>query len=321
MIKSNFGIGILKIKSIKNYNKIENITTENWIIKNCGKKVYEKIWEPLLISKYADKKSKISMAWLWGKINLRSSSSKLITECLGYMDGSFEVIIQNLEKYLIENGCKIKYNYEVKNIVELNSKWLLDGNTYDAILSTVAYPITKKIYKDYLSNEEIQKMDMVKYTAARTMIITSKKPFTSFYWLNNGDKNIPFGGIIEHTNMVSSSNYNGNNIIYISNYMFQNDKLFKLSKQELYKIYLPYLKKIADNFNSNDIIDYDVYDELYAQPVIETNYSDKILPFKLQRKGLYIATMPQIYPEDRGMNYAIKMGYEVADAIYKELEL
>ena len=52
-----------------------------------------------------------------------------------------------------------------------------------------------------------------------------------------------------------------------------------------------------------------------AQPIITTNYSNKILNIQLEEKGIYMANMAQIYPEDRGMNYAIKMGYEVAQKI------
>ena len=312
-------MGIIKIKGIKDYKEIENITAEEWIIKNCGRKVYEKIWEPLLISKFAGCKSKISMAWLWGKINLRSSSSRLITESLGYMDGSFEVLTEKLEKYLIEKGCVINYESEVKSVKKVNNKWEIDGKEYDAVISTVAYPITKRIYQDYLTYEEIKSMDKVKYTAARTMMLISKKPFTSFYWLNIGDRNIPFGGIIEHTNMVHSSNYGNKYITYISNYMFEDDKLYKLPEQELYKVYEPYLKQVIKDFNPDDIIEYNVYDELYAQPVIETGYSKDILPLKLEATGLYVATMPQIYPEDRGLNYAIKMGYEVAELIIGDI--
>ncbi len=257
------------------------------------------------------------MAWLWGKINLRSSSSRLLTECLGYMNGSFDKLTKELENYLIKKGCKINYNCEIKEIIQKNEKWEINGNKYDYVLSTVAYPITKKIYRNYLTEIEKEKIDKIKYTAARTMMIISKKPFTDFYWLNIGEKDIPFGGIIEHTNMVSSKKYNGKNIIYISNYMYSDDKLYTLSERELYQIYEPYLKKIVKNYNPNDILEYHIYDELYAQPIIEVEYSKNILPLKLEKQGLYVATMPQIYPEDRGMNYAIKMGYEVANLIIK----
>lgn len=255
------------------------------------------------------------MAWLWGKINLRSSSSNLLTESLGYMNGSFQILTDKFVKHLQDKGCIFHFNSEVNNIIQNEEKWIVNGEEYDFVLSTVAYPITRKIYDGFLSKKENDIINKVKYTAARTMMLVLNKPFTTFYWLNIGENNIPFGGIIEHTNMVDSKKYSNNHIIYISNYMYQDERLYKLSENELLKEYEPYLKAISKEFDIKNIKEFHVYNELYAQPIIEKNYSKNLLPLKLEKKGLYVATMPQIYPEDRGMNYAIQLGYNVADII------
>lgn len=268
-----------------------------------------------MISKFGNRKSEISMSWLWGKINLRTSSSNMLTESLGYMEGSFRLLTNSLEKYLIDKGCTFKYNTEIEKVKQNGNKWIVNNQEYDAILSTVAYPITEKIFNKYLNKNEKNILDNVKYTAAKTMMILLNKPLTDFYWLNIGENDIPFGGVIEHTNLVPKTQYNNNNIIYISNYMYQDEKMYVMNKEELLNEYEPYLKKISDKFNRENIIDFEVYDELYAQPIIEKNYSNKILNIKLNKGGLYVATMPQIYPEDRGMNYAIKIGYEAAQSI------
>ena len=36
---------------------------------------------------------------------------------------------------------------------------------------------------------------------------------------------------------------------------------------------------------------------------------------KLENENIYLCTMPQIYPEDRGMNYAIRSGNKIAKEI------
>ena len=82
--------------------------------------------------------------------------------------------------------------------------------------------------------------------------------------------------------------------------------------------YLPHIKNINKDFDKNDIIKYEVIDEQYAQPIIGCNYSDQLMPTKLKQEGLYLCTLPQIYPEDRGVNYAIRSGYELAENIIKD---
>lgn len=319
--KLKFGFCIINIKLIKNYKKLEKVTAEEWIKNRYGKNVYEKIWEPLLISKFGENKDKISMAWLWGKICLRSSSTTVNGEKLGYLEGSYETLTNALEKYLKNNNCRIHNNKAVNSIRKNeNNKWVINAEKeeFDCVVSTTAYPITQKIYKQYLSEEENNIMSKLEYTSAKTMMILSKKSFSKYYWINIGDKTVPFGGIIEHTNMIDKKEYNGKNIIYISNYMYKTDKLYKMEAEELLEEYLKSLQKINPMFSKNDIEKVLVFEEEYAQPIIKTNYSNDKIEIKLKENGLYVSSMAQIYPEDRGMNYAIKTGYETADIILKD---
>lgn len=316
--KMRFGISIIKIKLIKNYKNIEKYNVQEWMRKNCGNKVYEKIWEPLLISKFGNKKDKVSMAWLWGKINLRGSSADVDGEKLGYLEGSFEVLTNKIKEKLINKNCKIKLNTNVIKVIK-GDRYIVktekEEEEYDFVISTVSYNISLKLLEELLSKEEKKKMDDLKYTSAKTLMIYSKKQLTPFYWINIGDIEIPFGGIIEHTNMINVKNYNGTNIIYISNYMDKDDKMYKLSPEELFDEYYIHLKKVNKEFKREDILQIQCFEEDDAQPIITTNYSEKILNTQLAENKIFIANMAQIYPEDRGMNYAIKMGYEVAQKI------
>ena len=257
--KIQFGIVFFKIKSIKDYKKIENYTVEQWMIKNCGKKIYEKIWGPLLRQKFGNKKNEISMVWLWNKINLRSSSSAMDGERLGYLNGSFENLTKELEKYLLKNNCIIKTNEEITKVYKTDNKYIVRANNnelkYDFVVSTVSYDISRNILEGILTKEEISKMKNLFYTCAKTLLIFSKKKFTPFYWINIGSEKMPFGGIIEHTNMIDSFIYGDVNLIYISNYMDRNDKLYKLSAKELFNEYIKYLKMINQDFQESDIID------------------------------------------------------------------
>ena len=318
--KIRFGISIIRIKLIKNYKKIEMYTAEEWLIKHTTKSVYEKIWEPLLITKFGEEKSKISIAWLWGKINLRSTSSTSKGERLGYLHGSYDVLTNKLKEDLLIKNCDIRTNTKVDQVIKQNDKYLIKSNKeelYDYCISTISYSDSKNILNELLTEEEKLKMQKLKYTCAKTLLIVSKKSLTPFYWINIGDTQIPFGGIIEHTNMMSTSDYDNKHIIYISNYMDKNDKLYKLNANELLEEYSKHLNRINKIFKKEDILQLYCFEENDAQPVITTNYSREILNMKLNEKGIYIANMAQIYPEDRGMNYAIKTGYDVADNIIK----
>lgn len=324
--KLRFGFNVIHIKLINDYKKLEKVTAEKWLKDRIGDKVYSQVWEPLLISKFGEKKDKISMAWLWGKIKLRSTSTTPEGEQLGYIKGSYQKLTDNLYKFLIDKKVNIKLETSVNEVIKQNDKYIIEYNNngkkekeeFDIIVSTIDYRSFEKLFNKYMNSEEKNKIEKVNYTSARTMMIVANKSFSPFYWLNIGDNDIPFGGIIEHTNFIDKSNYDNNHILYISNYMTEDNKLYNLSKEELLKEYMKSLTKINKEFTMKNIKDYYVFDEKYAQPIIECNYSEYIMDDKLQNEKIYLCTMPQIYPEDRGMNYAIKSGISIANKILEE---
>jgi hypothetical protein len=57
-----------------------------------------------------------------------------------------------------------------------------------------------------------------------------------------------------------------------------------------------------------------------AQPVIRRHYRDDLPDHRTPVAGLYLANMQQIYPEDRGQNYSIRMGDQVAKMAVEDLE-
>lgn len=324
--KLRFGFNVIHIKLINDYKKLEKVTAEKWLKDRIGDKVYSQVWEPLLISKFGEEKDQISMAWLWGKIKLRSTSSTPEGEQLGYIKGSYQKLTDKLYEYLLNKNVNIKLETSVKEITKENDKYVVkyirnekeEKEEFDVIVSTIDYKGFEKLFDKYMNEEEKQKIQKVNYTSARTMMIVTNKSFSPFYWLNIGDNDIPFGGIIEHTNFIDKSNYDNNHILYISNYMTEDNKLYNVSKEELLKEYMKSLTKINKKFTMKNIKDYYVFDEKYAQPIIECNYSEYIMNDKLEKEKIYLCTMPQIYPEDRGMNYAIKSGVNLANKILEE---
>lgn len=322
--KLRFGFNVIHIKLINDYKELEKVTAEKWLKDRIGEKVYSQVWEPLLISKFGEKKDKISMAWLWGKIKLRSTSSTTEGEQLGYIKGSYQRLTDRLYKYLVEKGIEIKLKTKIQSIEKVNEKYIIkyqDNNEqkFDIVISTINYKDFVKIFDRFITENEKEKLEKVNYTSARTMMIVADKSFSPFYWLNIGDNDIPFGGIIEHTNFIDKSNYENNHILYISNYMTEDNKLYNVSKEELLKEYMKSLTKINKEFTMENIKDYYVFDEKYAQPIIECNYSEYIMDDKLEKERIYLCTMPQIYPEDRGMNYAIRLGSKVANEVLEQI--
>jgi protoporphyrinogen oxidase len=145
------------------------------------------------------------------------------------------------------------------------------------------------------------------------------EPLSEVYWMNIADRSIPFLGIIEHTNMIDPSLYGGHHVVYITNYLSRDDPLYSLSPGELLAEYLPHLKKVNPRFDLGWIVELHYHKVDGAQPIIGLNYGERIPDHRTPIRNLYLANTTQIYPEDRGTNYSVKMGREVAQLAMRDL--
>jgi protoporphyrinogen oxidase len=177
------------------------------------------------------------------------------------------------------------------------------------------------VYTELCKNapvDYIKPLEQVKYDCSLIVVMTLKESLSDIYWLNISDDEIPFGGLIEHTNFIPSDKYNGKKIIYFSKYLSVNDKYLYMQEEELFTEYKKHLKKIFPKFDEKSVEKCFVFKDRYAQPIWPMKYS-KIKPaYKTPVKGLYLSNTSQIYPNDRGMNFSIKLGKEVVEAFMKD---
>ncbi len=317
------GLMAVRLRGREDWAEFEQITCKDWIEKNVSKKVFEKMWGPLLEGKYGDAYDQVAMAWLWSKIHLRFASREKGKEKLGYLTGSFGVYIEELERRLRAGGVQIHTSMGVQQITAHENRAtgvvLANGDTVaaDAVVAAVPSLLFKKM-APALTDEYVRKLNHVQWQGAVCMVVTMKRSLSSTYWMNIGDRTMPFLALVEHTNFIGPENYGGNHILYISNYLSQDHEYFDMSDDALWSIFEPALRRINPEFSSDWVNERWVFKAPYAQPIIRMNYSQNKPDHRTPVEGLYLETMTQIYPEDRGQSYSIRMGEDVAKMVVED---
>ena len=311
------------LQKTKSYSKFEGVTARDWLSKRMGRRGYEVIWEPLLRGKFGEFYDKIGMTWIWNKVTLRVASRKGAgqVEHLGYPMGSFGEVIEVLAARIAQQGGVIHTSASVTQIVEADGAatamevQLEGGETerreYDAIIATTpSYVFTR--LAPAMPPEYQSKLENVDYLSAVLMVMVMDRPFTNKYWMNIADPNMPFVALIEHTNLIDKELYGGKHILYISNYPSRDNELYQMSGDELMDLFVPHLQKINPDFERSWVIEYHHHRVDGAQPIVGVNYGAGIPDHRTPVQGLYLANTTQIYPEDRGTNYSVRMGRQVA---------
>ncbi len=304
--------------------KLEGINCEKWLKKSAGSEIYNVIWKPLLIGKFGKFHKRVSAIWLWNKIVIRGKSRdiKNAKEHLYYYQGGFSNLINDIKRILVKKKTKIKLKEKIVKIKKIKNKIRLfsnkDNYIFDKVLLTNHVPEIIELFKKNYPNY-CKKLKRIEYLSNLCVILESKESISKYYWININDTNFPFVGIIEHTNFVNKKNYNNKNLIYLSKYLPNNDKIYKMKDHDVFKFTIKALKQKFPRFNIRNILKYHIWRADYAQPITSINYKNKIPKFNTPIKNVYISTMAQIYPEDRGTNQAVKHGIENAKKVLNNI--
>ena len=321
------GLWTLRLQRTEDYTQFEGVTARDWLSQHMGRKAYEVLFEPLLRGKFGDHYDQVSMTWLWGKVRLRVASrgKTMQKERLGYPMGSFGEVIDTLAERISQQGGAVHTSAFVSRVtlegnratgleVQHGRDATPEQHQYDVVIATTpSYVFTRLVPP--MPDEYQRMLDGVDYLSAVLLILELDRPLTAKYWINIADDQMPFVGIIEHTNMIDKSLYGGRHIVYISNYPDRDSDLYRMEPEELLELFAPHLRKLNPSFDVSWVQKYHHHRVDGAQPIIGRNYSERIPSHRTPVAGLYLANTTQIFPEDRGTNYSIRMGRQVAQMV------
>ncbi|MEU5847373.1 NAD(P)/FAD-dependent oxidoreductase [Saccharopolyspora shandongensis] len=300
-----FGASSAALKFVRNGQRFNSARALDWMRRWAGPRVTEKIWEPLLTGKFGGHAEQISMAWLWARIHYRTFE-------LGYVHGGFELVYRALLDAVTERGGKVEFGKPVETIRQPGATVLVgarDGSSYefDRLIVTVPQPVFAKA----AGIDDDNVLWQNQYLGATCFILECDRSVIPHYWLNINDTAFPFLAVVEHTNMVDRSEYGGRHVVYVGNYVPREDWRFTTDPAELLERYIPWLRKLNPDFDRSWILDWHFSRAGFAQPIVTPQYRSLIPGHRTKMPGVTLATMSQIYPQDRGQSYAIAMAHEV----------
>ena len=317
------GAFILRARSRKDWSALDEISAREWVVSRSGENVYRVIWEPLLRAKFGNQADSISAAWLWSKIRLRSSSRKgWGGERLGYIHGGFELVAQSLIREIERHNGRFFWGRSVSQILPLSKGLRLvtagRRQTYDAVILTIAPEIAHRVVHGFTAAEQ-ERLRTIHHQANICIVLTLKESISPVYWLSVGDATFPFVAVIEHTRLIPREWYGGNHIMYLSRYTDPKDHWYTAEDEEILTEIPRQLRRIFPRFSPHFIAHSMISRARFAQPITPVGYAKHIPSIETSIPGLYLASMAQIYPIDRGTNYALKQGYETAEKVREYL--
>lgn len=303
---------VLYLRRTSNWKALEKVSADTWLRKWMGTQAYSKLLQPLLVSKFGDRYRDVNMAWLWARVVKRSKQ-------LGTFVGGFQAFFDALAQKVREQGATIHLNAAIREIAPNADGGLVlytgsDSMLFDACIATTSPTLLGKLTPT-LPETYLAQLNKLKSMGAVVMILslTQQLSESGIYWHNlPKNEGFPFLALVEHTNFVSPKHFGGDHLIYCGDYLEPDHEYFRMTQEELLERFQEVLPRFNPKFDRSWIRKSWLFRAPYAQPVPPINHSHNIPSIQTPIQGLYFASMSQVYPWDRGTNYAVELGRRVA---------
>ena len=315
------GLLVLRSRWVRDWRSLEDRTAADWLREMGGERVYRVVWEPLLRGKFGDLAEEVAAVWFWNKLKLRGGSrGKGGAEQLAYYRGGFAALAETLAEAIRAAGGEIRTSTpavglqgaagRVTGVVTPEAVLGAEG-----VIATTALPIVADLVEPHVPGAYVKHLRRIRYLANVCVVLELDRSLSDLYWLNINDPGFPFVGAIEHTNFEPASTYAGRHIVYLSRYLPETDPFYHMPEPAAVAFTLDHLRRMFPELTDDWVLAAHIWRARYAQPVVERGYHRLIPGTRTPVANLWLASMAQVYPQDRGTNYAIQQGRELARTV------
>lgn len=302
-----FGLVTAYLRYLAQWQSLEKVHAHQWMKQWYGDRLYQTLFQPLLEGKFGSHYTEVNMAWMWARLKARTTR-------LGTFIGGFQNFADQLAQTLKSNGVEIRLNSPVTRISrEGTSKMAVVSKgveeTFDQCLVTSS-PAQFARMAPELPEQYLKGLLNLKSMGAVVMVLSLKHQLSreGYYWFNiPKSAGYPFLALVEHTNYLDPEFFGGDHIVYCGDYLDTDHEYFQLSQDELLNRFLQVFPKFNPQFQPDWVKKVWLWRTSYAQPVPYLNHSQNIPPIQTPLKGLFFASMSQVYPWDRGTNFAVEI--------------
>lgn len=314
--KIRFGLTSLYLGKVAKWRENEDVSTLSWFYKWAGKSMTDALWKPMLSIKFGPYADQVPLAWMIGRLAQRLNSREGGDERLAYIKGSWKTLLDRIVEKLKKLDVEIITNAPITEVIQENGRVTAiasqdkkyEGGQFLCTIPSIYFDKVKGLPVDFGGKN-------VEYFGAVCTILELKKSFSHIYWMNVADEGYPFGGIIEHTNMIPKEDYNGSHILYLSRYFAMSEDIAGMSEEEIKEVMIPPLNKINPDFSEDWIKKVHVFKTNTAATVCDLNFSEKVPNCKTEYENFFVANMTHIYPDERSTNNSIRVAAEACKAL------
>ncbi|HEY7295508.1 MAG TPA: NAD(P)/FAD-dependent oxidoreductase [Dehalococcoidia bacterium] len=310
-----FGTMLAALKLTPGERPFAGSTAAGWSRRVAGPRAYAALIEPILEGKFGGRADEITMSWLWSRFHERSLA-------LGYLRGGFQQLYDALGERIQALGGEILLGSAAQRICSRAGAVHVETSAGACEFERVVVTAPQRVFErmaEGLPDGWSERHPGPEFYNAQVLILALDRQLTDSYWISIGDPGYPFLVVVEHTNFMPTTDYGGRHLVYLGNYLPPDHPLLRQNDAELLETFLPAIRRLNPAFQPEWVQQRWLFQAPFAQPIVTEGYLRRLPPLRTPLRGVYLATMAHVYPQDRGQNYSLALGRRVADLLLRDV--
>ena len=299
------------------YESLENVPLERWLRRHCGRRVVERIWRPLLDSRFDSRHEELPATYLWSRTRRMRSARKgpAAGETMGHVIGGHERLIEAAGARARELGVEVRLGAGVDGL-GLDGAGAVRGvsvdgelELFDLTIVTLQPPALRRLLPTPLHG--LLDAYPRRYLGVVCVILKVRHSLLPYYSVNICDTT-PMTTAVETSHVVGTDHTDGLRLVYLPKYCEASAPEHREDERALYERFTDMLARMAPDFRHEDVVDWTVQRAPLVEPVHPLGAHPRVAPVFPGVEGLALASASQVYPRLLNGDSVIGLAEQVA---------
>lgn len=292
--KARIGANLLYGSRIRRGERMERLTTEDWLRRWSGSAGFEAFWLPLLRAKLGDAHGQASAAFIWATMRrLDAARRNGMSKRFGYVRGGYARVCEAFGSALGEVGVDVRLSSRIGSITAAGDGLdvrIVGGEPerFDRVVVTTSSTVAARMCPDLLPGER-RRLESVRYVGIVCTSLLLRRPLSGHYLTYITDPVTPFTAVVEMTALIDPAEVGGHTLVYLPKYTSVDHPWFSMGDDAVVGELMPYLRKIHPDLSDADVVAARVsrVPQVFAVPSLR--YSERMPSISTSVPGLYLA--------------------------------
>lgn len=323
-----FGWFVAQCQLRSSYAGLEDLPLEVWLRRHCGRRAIERIWMPLLDSRFDGDPSGLPATYLWARTRRMSGArggKGRGGEEMGHIVGGHQRLIDAMVARAQELGVETVTGAPVNGLTIGEDGSVtgveLDGESleFDLTVATLQPPALRFLLPE--RHQGLLEPYPQRWQGVVCLILKLPRSPLPYYAVNIVDET-PITSVVETSQVLGADHTDGLRLVYLPKYCAPDAPEQSEPDESIYRRFTDFLARMSPGFSREDVVDWTVQRAKLVEPVhhrVAQGRSRRIAPVWPGVDGLALASNAQIYPEllngDSVMGFAERVAGEVGERL------